>query len=148
MKVAMTLLIAGFLLVTVSVSGADNPAASPAAASVEAGPEAAPTPQALPAELQEKGTFASPAGGCDPAIASGLQATPFDPPKGTLQEPDPVPAAQTCGACSSSNCVGAPRGQSCYLGSGQGWGHCNIYSGGFMCPTGGWECQCGSGPLP
>lgn len=53
-----------------------------------------------------------------------------------------------CGACSSSNCVGAPRGQMCWVGGGFGWGHCNIYTGGEICPTGGWECTCGIGPLP
>lgn len=55
---------------------------------------------------------------------------------------------RNCGACSSSNCVGAPRGQMCWVGGGFGWGNCNIYSGGYVCPTGGWECACGIGPLP
>lgn len=66
-----------------------------------------------------------------------------------LGMPDPTFAAINCGACSSSNCVGVPRGTRCHLGpfiGGSGW--CNIYSGGFMCPTGGWECSCGTGPLP
>lgn len=136
MKVATTLLIAGVLLAAASF-GADNPAASPEAAS----PEITPAPQAQPPELVKDEALATPAGDCeatgDALIASGLQ------------EPEPVPAAQTCGACSSSNCIGAPRGQACWLGGTQGgWGNCNIYSGGNRCSTGGWECQCGTGPLP
>lgn len=63
--------------------------------------------------------------------------------------PEPTPAAINCGACSTPNCQGAARGQRCHLGPIiGGWGWCNIYSGGFMCPTGGWECSCGTGPLP
>jgi hypothetical protein len=58
----------------------------------------------------------------------------------------PTAAPNSCGSCSSSNCKGAIRGQACWTGSG--WGYCNIYSGGFRCPTGGWECDCGVGPLP
>jgi len=68
----------------------------------------------------------------------------------TVGTPDATPMAfqQTCGACSTSNCQGALRGQICYLGGSQVWGNCNIYSGGYRCSTGGWECQCGTGPLP
>ena len=56
-------------------------------------------------------------------------------------------ATQYCGACSEPICQGAARGQGCGWDSG-GQKHCNIFSGGFMCPTGWWECQCRSGPLP
>ncbi len=68
---------------------------------------------------------------------------------GGLFQPEwitPSAAPNSCGSCSSSNCKGALRGQACWTGSGWGW--CNIYSGGFRCSTGGWECQCGTGPLP
>lgn len=58
----------------------------------------------------------------------------------------PTSSFNSCGACSSSNCKGAIRGQACWTGSG--WGNCNIYSGGYRCSTGGWECDCGVGPLP
>jgi hypothetical protein len=53
---------------------------------------------------------------------------------------------QYCGSCSEPICRGAIRGSSCgTAGSGK---HCNIFSGGYMCPTGGWECQCQAGDLP
>ena len=61
---------------------------------------------------------------------------------------DPIPTGtQYCGACSTGGCAGAERGQICWLGSGR-WGHCNIFSGGYMCTEGGWECQCEGGVLP
>ena len=82
-----------------------------------------------------------------PALEVGCgEALSFSPMAAWKEEAGLAP--QSCGSCSSSGCRGAIRGQQCYLGSGQGWGNCNIYSGGYRCSTGGWECQCGSGPLP
>lgn len=137
MKVATTLLIAGFLLATASF-GADNPAASPETPGLEAAsPEITPSPQALPSENLDDEALATPAEGCE-AGGDALIAMEW-------QEPTPA-GTQYCGSCSTPNCNGAPRGQLCWTGSG--WGHCNIFSGGYMCPTGGWDCQCKGGVLP
>lgn len=44
--------------------------------------------------------------------------------------------------CSTSNCQGVPRGNPCFLGSGRGWGSCNLYLG-VQCSDGtGWDCIC------
>lgn len=84
-------------------------------------------------------TLATPGQPCEPSID-----LPF-----AVNSPEPMQAAGNCGACSSSDCVGKPRGSLCYLGLPQGgYGGCNIYSGGYKCPTGGWHCECGTGPLP
>jgi hypothetical protein len=56
-------------------------------------------------------------------------------------------ATQFCGSCSEAICRGAIRGSSCRISTGV-WGHCNIFSGGFRCATGGWDCQCRTGDLP
>lgn len=130
MKYAARFLVAGFFFAAVSVAGA-----APAAQS----PEVAP-PAAAPAADSLEATALVPAASSCQADGQALIAT------GT---PDATElAGKPCGACSTGNCGGAPRGQICYI-SGQGWtGHCNIFSGGYMCPTGGWDCQCQSGPLP
>lgn len=128
MKLATTLLVAGLLFTTAPAVGAAD----------EAAPilETAPPSQASPAEVVGAEGIAAFAGGCqatdDPSLASdGQDATPA--------------SDQYCGACSTSNCDGAARGQMCWTGSA--WGNCNIFSGGHMCSTGGWECQCSTGDL-
>jgi hypothetical protein len=130
MKVARTILLTALLLATASAVRAAE-ATAPA-------PGVAPQSQAPASEFLAGELFGAPASDC---------GTFVDPMRGSGGQ-DPIPAAQICGSCSTPNCSGAIRGQICSLGSGQGFGNCNIYSGGFRCPTGGWECQCGSGPLP
>lgn len=130
MRPAFALLAACVLLSTLPAAVADNPAA---------GQEIAVAAQALTPEELLGEPLATPESNCEPAL--DLPAM--------LGGPEPTPAAINCGACSSSNCVGVPRGTRCHLGPIiGGWGWCNIYSGGYMCPSGGWECQCGTGPLP
>ncbi len=132
MKLATTLLLAGLLVAAASaLSAADQPA----------------TP-----DLQQTAQASTPAVGSPAVAAPSASATGCDPAAAPLV---PLPVAQAgvsasslaCGSCSDANCVGAPRGQICNL-SGGGWGHCNIFSGGNLCSTGGWECQCEAGPLP
>ncbi|MCB1057120.1 MAG: hypothetical protein KDD11_16580 [Acidobacteria bacterium] len=133
MKHLARLLVAGLFFATVSMAGAATPESSPAVAP--------PAPAAPAADSLEATPLVSVASSCQ-ADGQSLIAT------GT---PDAAPLAgpgQTCGSCSTGGCAGATRGRACYLGSGYGWGNCNIYSGGYLCPTGGWECQCGQGPLP
>ena len=61
--------------------------------------------------------------------------------------PSPVLKAGTCGACSTTACVGATNGVTvCQLGR-TGWGRCqDVY--GDVCTDGTLKCQCWSGPLP
>ena len=85
----------------------------------------------------------------EPTDEAQTEAKPeCDAPDGLFQSEwkQGVAFNNSCGSCSSSNCRGAYRGQPCWTGSG--WGNCNIYSGGFICSSGGWECSCASGPLP
>lgn len=126
MKLIQRLLLAVLLVAPAAAALADAPVVSPE-----------PQPPASPAPVTEEDLF-SPAADCDPAAEA---VTP-------IEGQETLFATGTCGSCSSSNCVGAPRGQICHLGSGMGWGNCNIYSGGYRCSTGGWECSCGTGPLP
>lgn len=63
------------------------------------------------------------------------------------QEPVPM-AFNTCGSCSTDGCAGALRGSLCYTGTPQGWGYCDIYEGSNLCPRGGLDCSCGTGPIP
>lgn len=63
-----------------------------------------------------------------------------------LGEATPL-AVQTCGSCSAPQCRGAIRGSGCKISTGV-WGHCNTFSGAVMCPTGRFNCQCGTGDLP
>jgi hypothetical protein len=70
--------------------------------------------------------------GCDqePALAEG-------------QEKLFMTSPNDCGSCSYvSQCVGVPRGNPCYLGSGRGWGSCNLYLGIQCSNGGGWDCTC------
>lgn len=54
-----------------------------------------------------------------------------------------------CGGCSSGGCAGGFIGQMCWTGGINGqWGNCNLYTGGYMCSDGNWECSCGAGPIP
>ena len=137
MKKATSLLFTALLLTLASVAGAaDVPAAAPAA---EAAPlaalDSAPIPSAFtaPAAASECGRA---------SVSSPFLTVAWEKGADGL-------APNSCGACSTPNCNGALRGQMCWLGGIQGgWGHCNIYSGGYRCDTGGWECQCGVGPLP
>jgi hypothetical protein len=131
MKLATNLLVAGLLLATASAVGA---------AEAEGAPDPAPAPQSEASpSLSLVGEWLVAA---SPDCGAGGEALL------SLGGQEPVPTAMNCGACSTSNCVGVPRGTPCSLGGGQGSGHCNNYSGGFTCPQGGWECQCGQGPLP
>jgi len=58
------------------------------------------------------------------------------------QEPQPMFSNNCSVGCSTNNCKGVPRGNPCYLGSGQGWGSCNLYLG-YQCSDGtGWDCVC------
>lgn len=134
MKTSTTLIVTALLLALASVAGADVPAPAPAEA-----PLAALDPAPIPSAV----TAPAPAGECGRAsISSPFLTVAWEKPADGL-------APNSCGACSTPNCNGALRGQMCWLGGIQGgWGHCNIYSGGYRCETGGWECQCGVGPLP
>lgn len=129
MKLLKTLVCAAALLTSASVFAADAPL--PSADTAKAAVEAPQADQATP----EAGVSSDAKKDCDPAA---------DMFKNEWQVEEK--GFNSCGSCSSSNCRGALRGQSCWTGSG--WGNCNIYSGGYRCSTGGWECQCGTGPLP
>lgn len=127
------ILLAAALLLTIASAGSVRAAETAGAPS----PELVPAAQGVPTLSLGDATLSTPAESCQ-ADATRLITT---------GGPDVTETStQTCGSCSTSNCVGALRGQFCNTGSGLG--HCNIFSGGFMCPTGGWECQCESGALP
>ncbi|MGD2116566.1 MAG: hypothetical protein PVG07_16045 [Acidobacteriota bacterium] len=84
----------------------------------------------------------------DAPVTPGASCGADGQPLVDLEGQEPIPTTQYCGACSTGGCAGAERGRICWI-SGLGWqGHCNIFSGGYMCPEGGWECQCEYGPLP
>lgn len=133
MKLATPSLFAALLLALASVATAADTttAAQPAAPVVQA--EAAAAPVAAQDIVESN---------CQKAQGgSVLFQVAFEKPQANL--------VMGCGACSSAQCQGANRGQMCWTGGVHGqWGHCNIYSGGNICDTGGWECQCGVGPLP
>ena len=133
MKLLKTLLCACFLLITASVVGA-------AELSLPTVDETVPASEAPAVEAPAADAVAPVKEDCN------AEADPFQNAEwmGTSLETGLAP--QSCGSCSSANCNGAIRGQMCWTGSG--WGNCNIYSGGYRCSTGGWECQCGTGPLP
>jgi len=131
-KRATTLLAAGLLLMAAVAVHAAEP---------QAAPDLSVTPQLQvePTTLVGDSVLASLGTGCgneaSPTLAVGLP--------GAI-----TTGTQYCGSCSTSNCRGAARGQICSLGGG-GFGHCNIFSGGYMCSDGsGWECQCEGGVLP
>lgn len=123
-------LAAALLLALAPVAGAANQAAT----DLEI-PAAPPSPSAAVA-LDDLFAAESGCGDAEPAVAA------LDGQTDEIQL-----ATQYCGACSVPACQGARRGQGCGWDSG-GQKHCNIFSGGFMCPTGWWECQCQSGDLP
>ena len=130
MKPAKALLFSALLLSLAAVASAAEttaPATTDAQAAVE-----------LTAAQPEVATAVT-TPNCDASTDSPLFQTAFDKGAASL--------GQTCGSCSTSNCRGALRGQMCWI-NGYGWGHCNIFSGGNICSTGGWECQCGAGDLP
>lgn len=129
MKLTTTLLIAGLFLVTATAATAGEAEATQAALAVEA-------PSAT---LQPFGV--------DAVVAPGANCGDAPDALTSVDGQEPIPTVGTCGSCSTDGCAGAPRGQICALPWG-GWGNCNIYSGGYRCSTGGWECQCGSGGLP
>jgi hypothetical protein len=121
-KITMTLLAVALVFLAVSAVRADETETSPALA-----PE-----QSAPA-LDTPGMSCS----SDEALSV----------PGTGQEPLPM-GPQDCGACSTDGCAGALRGSLCWTGGVMGWGYCDLYTGGNRCPTGGWECSCGTGPIP
>jgi hypothetical protein len=128
MKLIQTVFVAALLV-----------AAAPAALAAGQAPDLGAEAEAPAAEAPVDLSFLdAPAAGCEAEAGAAL----------AVDDPEGSPVALSCGACSSANCQGANRGQICHLGIGGGWGHCNIYSGGYLCPSGGWECDCASGPLP
>ena len=91
---------------------------------------------------------AAPAAGASPETASFLcnlnKSTA--PEKVAGLNPAPILKAGTCGACSTSPCVGATNGVT-YCSLRTGWGRCqDVY--GDVCTDGTLQCQCWSGPLP
>ena len=134
MKFFTSLLVVVFLTLAAAAAGAETLAASPETAPAMTAPAATPAVASPEATAQLAPDASCPTDGQALIIA------------GT---PDSMElAGRSCGPCSTGGCNGAPRGQICYI-SGQGWsGHCNIFSGGYMCPTGGWDCQCQAGDLP
>jgi hypothetical protein len=130
MKAATVFLVALVLALTASVATADEaaPSADLVVSSQDVSPDLA-SDEALSLITDCE------AGGIQWAAAGQDELNPAE--------------VQYCGSCSESNCQGAIRGQICHLGGvSGGWGHCNIFSGGYMCSTGGWECQCRGGVLP
>ena len=129
MRAAATLLIVGFSLTMAPAVDAETSSASTAVF---------PPSENELAEAPPDAALVDPSSDCkaggDPLSLTGLE------------EAMPV-AVQYCGACSEPKCQGAIRGSSCKVSVGV-WGHCNIFSGGYMCPTGNWECQCRTGDLP
>ncbi len=137
MKLAKTLLMAGLFLVMASAAGAAHhsdptPEIAPPSQTLPTEPVAEEAPVAQTADCEAKGELA--------ITSAPLMATDW-------QETAPA-GGQSCGSCSTGGCAGANRGRMCWLGSGQGWGNCNIYNNEPpMCPSGGWDCQCGGGGL-
>ncbi len=129
-----TFLFAALLLSLVSVAGAaDNPTPAPVVA---------PAAQDLLAEVVSPEPAAAPTNCGKKTLSSPFVQLAWESGN------DNNTRVINCGGCSDSQCVGVPRGQRCWL-SGYGWtAHCNIFSGGYMCSTGGWECQCAPGDLP
>lgn len=125
MKIATNFLFAALLLAIASAAGAaDQPAAAPEKAGAAA-------------------VVVADEGHCEKAPGATLFTAGW-------QKADAAASlVQMCGTCSSDPCKNVPRAQRCWKpGISGGWGWCNIYSGGNICEEGGWECQCGSGPLP
>lgn len=135
MKKATALLFTALLLALATVAGAADVPAAPA--------EPAPLAALDPAPVANAFTAMTKSGECGRAFVSSPFLTV------AWEKGSEGLGPNTCGACSSSNCVGATRGQQCVRpGIHGGFGNCNIYSGGWKCDTGGWECECGVGPLP
>jgi hypothetical protein len=133
MKIATTLVVTGLLLITASaVSAATNDSAQAPTATAPA--------QSGQTLLVGDSLVSNLSGNCGADANQQIAA-------GTA-EPTPQGPLQFCGSCSTGGCAGRERGSICYLGGPVTWGHCNIYSGGYLCSTGSWECQCGYGPLP
>jgi hypothetical protein len=94
---------------------------------------------AAASDLVAEGLF-TPTGGCEPSAESAVAVEG----QGPLALMGPL----DCGACSASVCLYAPIGQTCYVpGPKGGWGNCNTYNDAGFCPTGGFQCSCGSGPI-
>ena len=135
----IAVLAVALIAVPASAGSLDEPAEA-TTADLAAAPRAE---AAVPADLSLLGEPAvSSSSDCNPELAAALAGSEGDPSRVGLPN---------CGACSDPQCQGSPRGTFCWAGSpwNNGPGNCNIYSGGFICsPGGGWDCQCGSGPLP
>ncbi len=129
MQAATTYLISGLLLmmapaVAAETSPSGSAIVSPSAGQVSEAP-ADPAPLGLESDCEVESA---------PLFQAGLgEATPL--------------AVQTCGSCSEPQCRGAIRGSGCKISVGV-WGHCNIFSGAVVCPTGRFNCQCRTGDLP
>ena len=124
MKSVVSFLFASLLLGSVSAAfAADLPAAAPA-------PETA-------------------AASAPAASSSGCQASKAVAPlynDALTQVQGPL---GKCGDCSEPICVGLDRGYVCVVGGPNGFtGRCDIFSGAPRCGPSGFDCQCGTGPLP
>ncbi len=126
-KMLKTAFLSSALLLTLaSVAGA----AEKAAAVDDAAPVAATAP-----------VLASTDGNCDAAKDSPFFQVSFTKPTAAF--------SMQCGSCSSGGCAGGFIGQMCWTGGINGqWGNCNLYSGGYSCTDGNFECSCGYGPIP
>lgn len=129
MRISKTLLIVGLFFVAFSAISATE---------TEVAPDAVVPPRAPEAPLLGEAALVSLAGNCgvnaDRTLEAGLpdatETSPFD----------------FCGNCSLYPCAGVQRGQICYLGGGQGWGQCNIFTGTNLCSDGYYRCQCEGTP--
>lgn len=129
MKIATNFLFAALVLALASAAGAAEPPA--------------PASEQQPAAAAAAEVVVAPAGHCERAPGATLFTA------GWKQGAAAASMVQMCGLCSNDPCKNVPRAQRCWKpGISGGWGWCNIYSGGYLCEEGGWECQCGSGPLP
>lgn len=145
MKLKTLSMFSALLLALAAASFAEGAGNAPAqtAAVAQAAAEAPAVP-ASPAEADAPVLLTSQSSlesNCDQAASPPLFQLAFEKPVAGL--------AINCGPCSQSQCRGARIGQICWTGGVNGhWGNCNLYTGGNFCEEGGWECQCGSGPLP
>lgn len=130
MRISKTLLIVGLFFLAVSAASATGPGVTP---------DAVAPSRALQAPLLGESALVSLAGNCGVDANQTLEVGLPD-----VTETSPL---DFCGTCSPSPCSGVQRGRICYLGGGQGWGQCNIFSGTYLCSDGYYRCQC-EGALP
>lgn len=120
-KIALPFFALACLVAVVAVSASEAPQAAP--------PETPELIETLDLVAAENSTEAP---DCNPEPALDLDG----------QEPILMFSNNCSIGCSTSNCRGVPRGNPCFVGSGRGWGSCNLYLG-FQCSDGtGWDCRC------